>query len=200
MTRIITGTAGGRRVRTPSGGETRPTSERTKEGLFSRLDFLTDIEGSRVLDLYAGSGALGLECASRGANHVVCVEAARSASALIVANARELGLDQVHAVTAKVETWLGVVPEPGQPRFDIVIADPPYRLGEDELSRALALLDAGWVAPESIVVVERSRRSPSPSWPASWRALEPRQYGETTVYFAETAPDGQPESVTVADA
>lgn len=193
MTRIIAGSAGGRLIRVPEGNATRPSSDRAREGLFSRLDYLTDIPGARVLDLYAGSGALGLECSSRGATSVTCVEMSRSAAAVAHRNARDLGMDHVHVVTAKAETWLAL-PRDGA-AYDIVLLDPPYAAPEDEVSRVLDLLAAGWVEPESVVVVERSRRSPEPRWPSGWRGLEPRSYGETVVWFAETAPAQPPASV-----
>ncbi len=101
MTRIVAGSAGGRRLRTPSGGRTRPTSDRVKEALFSALESqIGTLAGRRFLDLFAGSGAVGLEARSRGAQHVTLVERDPATAALIRANAKELGLDQVTVLVA----------------------------------------------------------------------------------------------------
>lgn len=184
MTRIVSGTLGGRRLLTPRGSLTRPTSERVREALFSRLDALLGLAGARVLDLYAGSGALGLEAASRGAAHVVLVESAGPAAALIRRNVRDLGLDAVCQV--RCERVERVLAGPGAaPGFDLVLADPPYPLGEEEVARVLGrLADGGWTSPDGLVVLERSRRSPVPRWPEGWEVHETRRYGETAVHTA----------------
>jgi len=184
VTRIIAGTAGGRRLRTPSGSATRPTTDRVREALYSRIESATELAGAAVLDLYAGSGALGLEAASRGAAHVLCVESDRATARLIEANARDLGLSQAMVAADRVERVLERGPQ--HTAYDLVFADPPYSLSEAELTRMLAILDQrGWVAREGIVVLERSARSPQPSWPQSWRPLRSRRYGETTLHLAE---------------
>ncbi|GIG39687.1 16S rRNA (guanine(966)-N(2))-methyltransferase RsmD [Cellulomonas phragmiteti] len=190
MTRIVAGTAGGRTLAVPPSG-TRPTSERVREALFSRLEHLDAVDGARVLDLYAGSGALGLEAASRGATHVVLVETARSAVEVCRRNARALGLgDRVDVVADRVDRYLARVAPPDGPAvgsFDLVLLDPPYDLPEESLAAAVAGV-ARCTAPGGVVVVERSSRAPAPAWPAPLVALDDRRYGETRVWFAEHAP------------
>lgn len=186
MTRIIAGRWGGRRLLTPKGAGTRPTSDRVREALFSRLQALIELDGARVLDLYAGSGALGLEALSRGAGHLVAVEAHRSTAGLIERNVATLeaaGRAVVH--TAKVETFLRGEPGRGG-AFDLILLDPPYPLSEPEVAGVLdLLLQHDWATPEALVVVERSSRSPEPTWPAGLEPLKVRRYGETSVHFAE---------------
>lgn len=184
MTRIIGGSAGGRRLRTPRGRGTRPTSDRVREALFSRLDALDVLAGARVLDAYAGSGALGLEAASRGASAVVCIESERAAAALIGANAQALGLPvEVRAMTVARFAASG-----DSPPFEVMLADPPYPLPEADLARDLAALaSAGLLPAGALVVVERSSRSPQPSWPPGWSADDDRRYGETRLWFATVA-------------
>lgn len=199
MTRVVAGAAGGLRLATPPGAGTRPTSERVREALFSRLDHLGVVAGARVLDLYAGSGALGLEAGSRGATGVLLVEQARPVAAI----ARRNGAAVAAAVRAGGGTLeFAVRAEPvarvlaGGPAgtaYDLVLLDPPYALAEDALAEDLAALVAhGWLAAEAVVVVERSSRAPEPRWPAHTAAeagLAPvadRRYGETTLWFAES--------------
>lgn len=188
MTRIISGVAGGRRLRTPSGSSTRPTSDRVREALFSRLEHRGLLDGTHVLDLYAGSGALGLEAASRGASLVVLVESHRPAAAVIRANIASLGIDGARVVTDTALHALTVGPVDGI-RMDLVLLDPPYDVGEADLAAVLtALVDRGWLAPEAFVVVERAARTPQPSWPAGLELSGERRYGDTTVWFAEPTP------------
>lgn len=183
MTRIIGGTAGGRRLETPRGEATRPTSDRVREALFSALEsWFGSWEGVRVLDLYAGSGAVGLEAASRGAAQVTLVEHDRRTAALIGSNARTLGL-AVHVVTATAHTALARPPE--QP-VDLVFSDPPYPLADEAVDADLAMLvEHGWLADDALVVVERSRRSREPRWPDGFFSTQRRKYGETTLWRAE---------------
>ncbi|GAA4401082.1 16S rRNA (guanine(966)-N(2))-methyltransferase RsmD [Fodinibacter luteus] len=184
MTRIIAGSAGGRTLRTPPGSGTRPTSDRVREALFSALDARDVVRGARVLDLYAGSGALGLEAASRGAATVVLVESDRRAAELVARNARELGLPGIRVVRASVQAALAPDPGPSD-AADIVLVDPPYEVGEHELGAVLARLAAGWLAAEGLVVVERSSRSPEPAWPDGiHRVAKAKKYGETTLWLA----------------
>jgi 16S rRNA (guanine966-N2)-methyltransferase len=189
VTRIISGLAGGRRIQAPPGGGTRPTSDRVREALFSRLEHLDVLHGARVLDLYAGSGALGLEAASRGASAVVLVEQARPAAAVIRRNLTSLA-DVLRGVSVRmepVERVLGTPPAQ-QERFDLVLLDPPYDVGEDALAGVLqALVTGAWLDPQALVVVERSARSPEPRWPAGLAATVERRYGETTMWFADVA-------------
>ena len=189
MTRIISGSARGRRLRTPPGSSTRPTSDRVREALFSRLEHRGLLEDTRVLDLYAGSGALGLEAASRGAAEVVLVESQRGAAAAIRANISAVGHPAVRLVVDTVERALGSGPPGGTP-FDLVLLDPPYDLTEDALAVVLtALVERGWLGPEAFVVVERSARSPQPRWPVGLELSGEKRYGETAMWFAEPTTD-----------
>ncbi len=136
MTRIIAGVAGGRRIETPKGADTRPTSDRVREALFGALDARGALDGAAVLDLFAGSGALGLEAASRGARSVVLVESGREATAVARRNAATLGLDGVRVVQAPVQRYLATATHaPLDPPADVVLLDPPYGFGEAELER-----------------------------------------------------------------
>ncbi len=188
MTRIIAGVAGGRRLQTPQGDRTRPTSDRVREALFSALEsWAGSLHGLRFLDLYAGSGAIGLEAWSRGASAVTFVESDRRTADLVRANARAVGCDVAEVVARAVAT---VLAEPARQPFDVVFADPPYPLADEAVAVDLALLAAhGWLADGALVVVERSRRSPEPGWPPG---LEPlagkrrlKKYGETHLWLAE---------------
>lgn len=189
MTRIIGGAAGGRRLQTPSGRDTRPTSDRVREALFSAVEaWCGSWDGLRVIDLYAGSGALGLEAWSRGADEITLVESDRRTAAVITANARALGCRAARVVVAPVA---GVLARgPGGPPVDLVLSDPPYPLGEDAVAADLAaLVEHGWLAPDALVVVERSKRSPEPTWPPGLVDVRGRPYGETIVWFAHHASD-----------
>lgn len=183
MTRIIAGSAGGRTLLTPPGSGTRPTSDRVREALFSALDSRDAVHGADVLDLYAGSGALGLEAASRGAASVVLVESDRRAAAVVRRNARVLGLaDRASVVGAGVRVALARSPARAA---GLVLLDPPYDLPEDELAGALEdLATRGWLASGAVLVVERPRRAPEPTWPAGTSSEAVRRYGETALWFA----------------
>ena len=185
MTRIIAGAARGRQLRAPEGRDTRPTSDRVREALFSRLEHQGWLDGTRVLDLYAGSGALGLEAVSRGAAAAVLVEHDAATARLVRANVQATGLPGVRVVADRVERALARPPEE---RFDLVFLDPPYAVADDVLVRALTLLvEGGWLAQPAAVVVERGRRSPEPAWPAGLVSAGDRSYGTTHLYFARTA-------------
>ncbi|SHG07132.1 16S rRNA (guanine966-N2)-methyltransferase [Streptoalloteichus hindustanus] len=162
---------------------TRPTSERVREALFSALEAMFDLDGARVLDLYAGSGALGLEALSRGAGHALFVEAERKAADLLRRNVADLRLRGAEVRTGAVAAVLAETP--ALP-YDVVFADPPYALGEAELRDVLArLVDRRWLAAGAVVLVERSVRSADPEWPASLTVLRSRRYGDTAVHWAE---------------
>ena len=164
--RIIAGEAGGRRLTVPPGDRIRPTSDRVKESVFSALGS-DRIVGARVLDLYAGTGALGLEALSRGADGALLVE--RDGAAVRV---------------GAVSTVLGGA-APERP-FDLALLDPPYDLSEDDLAAVLVLLDGGgWLAADATVMVERSASSPAPRWPHGWGSTWERCYGDTLVLFAQ---------------
>jgi len=185
VTRIISGTAGGRRLQTPTGPGTRPTTDRVREALFSRLGHLDVLTGARVLDLYAGSGALGLEAASRGAASVLLVESHRGAATVARANAAATRLPNVRVRAETVERVLAAGPD-AQDGVDLVLLDPPYDLEEENLAEVLGLLvSRRWLAGEALVVVERSARSPQPPWPPSLVTAGERRYGETRMWFAD---------------
>jgi 16S rRNA (guanine966-N2)-methyltransferase len=165
---------------------TRPTSERVREAIFSSLDSWEAISGARVLDLYAGSGALGLEAASRGAASVVLVERNAKAAALCRANAaavqRAIGGETSIAIAPHaVRSYLSSLASP----VDLVLVDPPYDLGEEDLEQDLAAV-ARNLTSDGVLVVERSSRSPEPRWPNGIAPLRSRDYGETRVWFAGT--------------
>ena len=185
VTRIIAGRAGGRRLAAPRGSRTRPTSERVREAIFSALQAQDALAGARVLDLFAGSGALGLEAASRGAGSVVLVDSDRVAVAAARRNLAALELPGVSVVQAPVERYLAAPPDDPDATADLVLADPPYEFDEAALARILGLLAGnGWLAEEATVLVERSARSPEPSWPPGLVRTALRRYGETAVWFA----------------
>jgi 16S rRNA (guanine966-N2)-methyltransferase len=196
MTRIIAGVAGGRRLGAPPGDGTRPTSDRVREALFSMLDARDAVRGARVLDLYAGSGALGLEAASRGAVDVVLVDHSRPAVAVARRNVSDLRLAGVRVVGASVRRHLST---PCEHPADLVLLDPPYALSDADLAGDLEALNVGgWLRPGGVVVVERSSRSPEPAWPAAWSAERPRRYGETTLWTATLPADDRSEGSAVS--
>jgi 16S rRNA (guanine966-N2)-methyltransferase len=180
VTRIIAGTAGGRELRTPTGRGTRPTSDRVREALFSSLEARDALSGARVMDLYAGSGALGLEAASRGAVEVTLVESDRAAASVIRENASRLGL-RACVLPVTVGSALTGVSRP----LDLVFLDPPYDLSEESLAADLAsLVSRGWLVDDALVVVERSKRSAEPTWPEGLVAERVKKYGETVIWYA----------------
>lgn len=184
----MAGSAGGRRIEVPPRG-TRPTSERVREAVFSALEATVDLDGARVLDLYAGSGALGLEALSRGAAHATFVEADRRAAQIVRRNAEALGFRRACRIAqAKAETALA---DPPDEPFDVVLADPPYDLDPARLGQALRELAARWLAPGAVVVLEQAVRAGDPPWPDGLDPERTRRYGDTAVHRAEfrgTAP------------
>ena len=198
MARVIAGAAGGRRLAVPDGRGTRPTSDRAREGLFATIVSMTgSLAGARVLDLYAGSGAVGLEALSRGAEHVLLVESGPRAGRVIRDNIEAIGLAGAEVVTGRVERVLARGPAlsgDNRGRYDIVFADPPYALAADEVSGMLvALADRGWLAPGALVIVERATRSGPVNWPAGFAADRARRYGEATFWYGRgpSGPDPQ---------
>jgi 16S rRNA (guanine966-N2)-methyltransferase len=177
VTRIIAGEARGRRLQVPSGEVTRPTSDRAREGLFSSLQSLGDVDGARVLDLYAGSGALGLEALSRGAVSATLVEDDPAALNAIRDNVDTTKLPGAHVVPMRVEVFLAAAPEP---RYDVAFLDPPY---ETDVAPVLEAL-VPWLASDAVVALERSTRGPDPQWPAGLAAERSRRYGEATLWYA----------------
>ena len=195
MTRIIAGAAGGRQVHTPRGTATRPTSERVREALFSALAAeLGTLHGVHFLDLFAGSGAVGLEALSRGAGAAVLVERDARTAALIRRSAGELGLDGATVITGSVLHHLRT----GVPRrFDIAFCDPPYAEPPSALAEAVRLLlDRSWLAPGAVVVLERSRRDPAPEWPAGLRELRSRRYGDTVLWYGRFSVEPAPDALS----
>jgi 16S rRNA (guanine966-N2)-methyltransferase len=188
VTRIISGLAGGRRIHTPPGSGTRPTSDRIREALFSRLEHLDVVHHAKVLDLYAGSGALGLEAASRGAAKVLLVESEWAAVSVIRKNIADLGLAGVSVRAETVERALLVGPSSDEERSDLVLADPPYDVTEEALGGVLELLVTHhWLSEDAFLAIERSSRSPEPRWPQGLEGAGERRYGDTKMWFADFA-------------
>jgi 16S rRNA (guanine966-N2)-methyltransferase len=186
VTRIVAGTLGGRRLVVPPGRGTRPTSDRVREALFGAVDALLDLDGARVADLYAGSGAIGLEAVSRGAAHVLLVESDARAVSVLRRNVSELGVAATTRVAAAPVRRV-LAEAPGEP-YDLVFADPPYDLAEDELAAVLgALVDGGWLAEDAVLVLERSSRSPEPVWVPGTTGTRSRRYGETTLWYGRAS-------------
>jgi 16S rRNA (guanine966-N2)-methyltransferase len=194
MSRIVAGSRGGRRLETPTGESTRPTTDRVREALFSALTSWAGtaaeppadtLAGLAFLDLYAGSGAIGLEAASRGAGPVLLVESDARTAALARRNVASLALSADVRATA-VETLARV--SAGQ-AYDVAFLDPPYALASDRLDAVVTeLVTHGWLAPDGLLVLERSRRSPAPHWPADVEESWDRAYGETVLHFAALGP------------
>lgn len=198
MTRVIAGVAQGRRLAVPPGKLTRPTSDRAREGLFATLTALRGtLAGAAVLDLYAGSGAVGLEALSRGAARVVLVESDARVARVIRENLRAVGLPGGTVVAGRVERVLARGPDavpaaeagfPAGAGFDVVFADPPYAAGDDEVGRMLTLLaERGWLATGALVAVERATRTGPLPWPPGYAPDRSRRYGEGTVWYGLAA-------------
>jgi 16S rRNA (guanine966-N2)-methyltransferase len=190
VTRIIAGVARGRRLAVPAGRSTRPTSDRAREGMFAAvLATLGSLAGAAVADLYAGSGAVGLEALSRGASDVLLVESDATAAQVIRRNIAFVGLPGARLACDRVDRVLGRGPGADPPR-DLVFADPPYAAGEEELERALLpLAGLGWLAPGALVILERSARSTPPSWPAGYTPDRSRRYGEAMLWYGRAEGD-----------
>lgn len=192
MSRIVAGSARGRRIAMPSGQRTRPTTDRVREALFAALASWAgtagqpaelSLAGLAFCDLYAGSGAVGLEAASRGAHPVLLVESDRRTAQLAAKNTADLGLEADIQIAA-VE---GLTGRPAVRAYDVVFADPPYELAGDAVSAVLTgLVEHRWLAPTALVVVERSRRSPALQWPDAFNEVWVRQYGETVLCFGSS--------------
>jgi 16S rRNA (guanine966-N2)-methyltransferase len=177
MTRIIAGAAGGTTLTSVPGNATRPTTDRVKEALFSRLEAYNAIHGAHVLDLFAGSGSLGVESASRGAATVDLVESADLIN-------RVLGWTAARVHRMKVETYLDRAAE--DLSWDLVFLDPPYPLEEAPLLGILTSL-VPHLADGAVVVLERSARSPEPAWPTGLERFAEKKYGETRLWYLEPA-------------
>ncbi|WP_405456903.1 16S rRNA (guanine(966)-N(2))-methyltransferase RsmD [Streptomyces sp. NBC_00101] len=187
MTRVIAGSAGGRRLAVPPGNGTRPTSDRAREGLFSTWEaLLGTLDGIRIADLYAGSGAVGLEALSRGAAHALLVEADRAAVATVRENARTVGLPGAEIRPGKAEQTVGGL-VPADP-YDVVFLDPPYVVTDDDLREILLTLRTrGWLGEDALVTVERATRGGEFDWPDGYEPLRSRRYGEATLWYGRAA-------------
>ena len=192
MTRIIAGSARGRRLAVPASG-TRPTSDRVREALFSTVE--SDLAGTgrswpqmRVLDLFSGSGALGLESLSRGAASVVLVEKSRSCAKVVSANASVVGLDGAQIVIRDAWQVAELVPPDGG--ATLCFADPPYDWAAADLRRLLTgLADSGWLARDAMVVIERPAKDPASPFPDTWGEPRRRPYGDTVLWYGQAMPD-----------
>ncbi|MGD9959861.1 16S rRNA (guanine(966)-N(2))-methyltransferase RsmD [Nocardioides sp.] len=199
MTRIIGGSAGGRRISTPRGVTTRPTSDRVREALFSAVEsWCGSLAGLRVLDLYAGSGAVGLEARSRGAGVVTLVEHDRRTARLIADNIRALNFHkQVEVVIGAVAATLARAP---RAPYDLVFSDPPYPLSTPEVDRDLAALaEHGWLVPGAMVVLERGSRGEDPTWPDGITGVRHKKYGESVLWYGHAAGSDQDPSPQEGD-
>jgi len=189
VSRIIAGSRGGRRLTAPPGSATRPTSDRVREAVFAGIvswlgtvasDPAESLAGQGFCDLYAGSGAMGLEAASRGAAPVLLVEKDRRAAQIVRRNAGELDLAAV-VQAMKVEQ---LVAAPAASPYDIVWLDPPYDLASSQVDGVVSdVVTQGWLADDGLVVVERSSRSAPLQWPDDLAEGWTKAYGETVVHF-----------------
>ncbi|PQD98732.1 16S rRNA (guanine(966)-N(2))-methyltransferase RsmD [Mycobacterium sp. EPG1] len=188
MTRIVAGSFGGRRITVPqqkSGRGTRPTTDRVREALFNLLAARIDFTGISVVDLFAGSGALGLEALSRGARSVLFVESDPRAVATIERNVAELGARGATVRRGSVATVLaGGASRP----VDLVLADPPYEVDSAQIAELIDTLGAaGWTTAGTVAVVERPASAPEIAWPDTWSAWKPRRYGDTRLEMASVS-------------
>lgn len=185
MTRIIAGFAGSLTIAVPGSG-TRPTSDRVREAIFSALEARDAIDGMHVLDLYAGSGALGLEAASRGAASVMLVDSvirtAKANAARILAQAPKGGDLRIQTTGQPVQAFL----DSAVGEWDLVFLDPPYELGETELAHNLAAL-VPHLGSHAVVVLERSSRTAEPAWPEELEPEKRKVYGDTAIHWAVRA-------------
>lgn len=181
MPRIVAGVAGGRRLAVPPSA--RPTTDRVREALFNVLAARIDLDGLRVLDLFAGSGALGLEALSRGAASVLLVDSDRRAAEVIARNINALGLPGATVRRGPVAAVLAAgAPDP----VDLVLADPPYDIAAGAVEDILAALSRhGWVRPGGVMVVERPASAPELAWPGDWLVWPSRRYGDSRLEAAE---------------
>ena len=185
MTRIIGGLVGSIKLASPAKA-TRPTSDRIRESIFSRLEARNGIEGATVADLYAGTGALALEALSRGASQAVMVERDGKAAAVCVANAntvqKALAKQDIDVATKIVNKSVKQFLIENQVELDLVFIDPPYEIGNEEVTENLtALLPI--LSKDATVIVERSSRDPQPDLPEGYALDDTKNYGDTAVYW-----------------
>jgi 16S rRNA (guanine966-N2)-methyltransferase len=177
--RIVRGSHGGRVLRAPHGAATRPTSEKVREAIFN---ILPDVEGMQVLDMFAGSGALGIEALSRGAAHATFIDQGKPALAAVRANLRELGLESRSTVLAGDAVSLAARHVPALP-WQLVFIDPPY--ASDLAVRAAQALHN--LADDAVIVIEHDRRNAPPEHVGSLLRTDERRYGDTLVSFYRVA-------------
>ena len=189
--RVISGRFKGMALATPKQG-TRPTTDRTKEAIFSHLDSWGVLDNARVLDLFAGTGALGIEALSRGARELTAVEASRPAAALVGKTLAQLKRNRSWTSDLRAQVLVrkaeAVASGTANAPYDVVFIDPPYIFATEDCNQLLAaLVENGWVNTRSVIVLERSARSIEPVTPAGWEITQSRAYGETAVFYIEAA-------------
>jgi 16S rRNA (guanine966-N2)-methyltransferase len=187
--RIVSGAFRGKTLAAPSGTATRPTSDRARQAIFDILEHAAwseGVRGRRVIDLFAGSGALGFEALSRGADFCLFVETDEAARGAIRENVDAMGLFGRTRVHRRDATALGVRPGADGPAFDLAFLDPPYAkgLGETALAR---LAEGGWLAPQALVMFERGAHEPDFAVPG-FEALDARDYGAARAHFLRYSP------------
>jgi 16S rRNA (guanine966-N2)-methyltransferase len=169
---------------------TRPTTDRVRESLFNVLASRIDFAGASVLDLYAGSGALGLEALSRGAASAVFVEADQRAAAVIAKNIASLG---AQGATLRRSAVRSVLAGGTDTPIDLILADPPYDVPASEIEEMLvALVTGGWATDGSVAVIERATSGPELAWPDGWQPWPSRRYGDTRIELASRPGTDQP--------
>ena len=193
MTRLMGGFAVSIRLTVPPFG-TRPTSDRVREAIFSALEARNALDGARVLDLYSGSGALGLEAASRGAAHVTLVDRATAATRVTHGNVAAVrkaaprgSAPEIGISSHPVQSFLGGSLD----HWDVVFLDPPYELGGLELVHNLEAL-VPRLSPDAVVVLERSSRDRAPDWPPGLELERRKDYGDTALYWLRSVASGVP--------
>ena len=189
--RIVGGTHRGKKLHAPSSDATRPTSDRVREALFNRLSHGFDdfaLDGARVLDLFAGTGALGLEAMSRGANFALFVEDATPARGLIRRNIEDMELTGQTKLFRRNALHLGPLKQ--QEPFSLIFLDPPYgkAMGERALASAI---EGGWLADNALIILEEAKAS-AIDWPDAVALLDARAYGDTTIHFARYSGTSSP--------
>jgi 16S rRNA (guanine966-N2)-methyltransferase len=186
--RIVSGQYRGKTIATPPGDKTRPTSDRARQAVFNILEhaaWAPELHGARVIDLFAGSGALGFEAISRGAAFCLFVETDDAARGAIRQNIDAFGLFGHTKIHRRDATDLGLIPASAGKPFDLAFLDPPYAkgLGEKAMGQLVA---GGWLAPGAIVMFERGRDEPDPA-PEGFERLDAREYGAAKVFFFRLA-------------
>ncbi|MBW3094475.1 16S rRNA (guanine(966)-N(2))-methyltransferase RsmD [Bifidobacterium sp. 64T4] len=189
--RVISGRFKGVALATPKQG-TRPTTDRTKEAIFSHLDSWGVLDDARVLDLFAGTGALGIEALSRGARELVAVEASKPAAALVAGTLKQLKRNRSWSADLRARVLVrkaeALAAATADAPYDVVFIDPPYAFETEACNQLLADLVAnGWVDAHGVIMLERSARSDEPTAPEGWEITQSRSYGETAVFYIESA-------------